>query len=291
MIKRTLLAGSVAAMALSTSAAFAAEVDLGFIVDRSGSVPESDFDNTMNALKAALNTININDPNVKYTVSIVTFSTSATKVTATPIRLDSAANLAALNTAIDNATSGFNTGGNTNYVAAMTAMNELSGNLGDVSILNFATDGEPNTGGSTLGAISPSADALIASGWDSMSFEAIGNNITQSDLDLLSGLGFDSVINPAPTNLPDDFILAGSAVRGGCSQIGSSAGITNTISDCFVVSTSFADMTTVYQKKIANSVITTGGTIDPIPVPAALPLLAGGLGIFGLMGWRRRKAA
>lgn len=28
-----------------------------------------------------------------------------------------------------------------------------------------------------------------------------------------------------------------------------------------------------------------------IPVPAALPLMAGGLGVIGLMGWRRRKAA
>lgn len=30
--------------------------------------------------------------------------------------------------------------------------------------------------------------------------------------------------------------------------------------------------------------------LTPIPLPAALPLLAGGLGIFGLIGWRRRQA-
>lgn len=29
----------------------------------------------------------------------------------------------------------------------------------------------------------------------------------------------------------------------------------------------------------------------PIPVPAALPLLAGGLGVLGVMGWRRRRQA
>lgn len=31
-------------------------------------------------------------------------------------------------------------------------------------------------------------------------------------------------------------------------------------------------------------------SIVPVPVPAALPLLAGGIGLLGLMGWRRRRA-
>jgi hypothetical protein len=31
-------------------------------------------------------------------------------------------------------------------------------------------------------------------------------------------------------------------------------------------------------------------TPHPIPLPAALPLLAGGVALFGLMGWRRRRA-
>ncbi|MEQ9490085.1 MAG: PEP-CTERM sorting domain-containing protein [Alphaproteobacteria bacterium] len=33
------------------------------------------------------------------------------------------------------------------------------------------------------------------------------------------------------------------------------------------------------------------GTLAAVPVPAALPLMAAGLGLFGLLGWRRRKAA
>lgn len=32
------------------------------------------------------------------------------------------------------------------------------------------------------------------------------------------------------------------------------------------------------------------GTIAPVPLPAALPLFAGGLGLFGLMGWLSKRA-
>ncbi len=33
----------------------------------------------------------------------------------------------------------------------------------------------------------------------------------------------------------------------------------------------------------------TGDAITPVPLPAALPLLAGGIGLLGFAGWRRRK--
>ena len=33
------------------------------------------------------------------------------------------------------------------------------------------------------------------------------------------------------------------------------------------------------------------GSIDPTPLPAALPLFASGLGALGLLGWRRKKKA
>jgi len=33
------------------------------------------------------------------------------------------------------------------------------------------------------------------------------------------------------------------------------------------------------------------GQIDPTPLPAALPLFAGGLGAMGLLGWRRKRRA
>jgi hypothetical protein len=47
----------------------------------------------------------------------------------------------------------------------------------------------------------------------------------------------------------------------------------------------------VIDVKTSITVSPMGSTAHPIPVPAALPLLAGGLGVLGMMGWRRRRAA
>jgi len=33
------------------------------------------------------------------------------------------------------------------------------------------------------------------------------------------------------------------------------------------------------------------GQVSPVPLPAALPLFAGGLGLMGLMGWRKKRTA
>ena len=35
----------------------------------------------------------------------------------------------------------------------------------------------------------------------------------------------------------------------------------------------------------------TVGSVEAVPLPASLPLFAGGLGLLGLMGWRRQRAA
>lgn len=50
---------------------------------------------------------------------------------------------------------------------------------------------------------------------------------------------------------------------------------------------------TVDWKYAAEESMRFAGTysVEPVPIPAALPLLAAGLGTMGLMGWRRRKFA
>src|SRR5262249_629394 len=41
----------------------------------------------------------------------------------------------------------------------------------------------------------------------------------------------------------------------------------------------------------ANQPVSYSGTITATPIPAALPLFAGGLGALGMLGWRRKKRA
>ncbi|MEM1045869.1 MAG: PEP-CTERM sorting domain-containing protein [Pseudomonadota bacterium] len=40
-----------------------------------------------------------------------------------------------------------------------------------------------------------------------------------------------------------------------------------------------------------STVVSGAAIVSPVPLPAALPLLAGGLGLIGLMGWRRKRRA
>jgi hypothetical protein len=286
------LSASVGAMA------HAATVDLGFIVDRSGSVGETNYDNTMAALKTALNAIDVTG-DTKYAISIVTFSgtnasNDATTVVADNILLDSAAAKTTLNTAIDAAITGTqiaSPGNLTNYELAFEAMAAL-GTSGDVSILNFATDGAPTEGDSSLGSLADEIAALQTAGWDAMNVEAIGSGIAGSSL--LQGLGFDTQITPGwdpDTDDIADFFVAGTLANGNCSGITSSAQIVNPISNCFVIDTTFADLPDAFNTKIAATVDLTGGDLNPIPVPATLPLIVAGFGMLGFAARRRRKSA
>ncbi|MEP1200457.1 vWA domain-containing protein [Tateyamaria sp.] len=291
---RNLAAAAVASVSLSAGISQAAIVDLGFIIDRSGSVGETNFDNTMQALKTALNTISLTG-NTQYAVSIVTFggtnsASGVTTVVADNILLDSVANRNTLNSAIDNnSTTGTQVGGLTNYESAFDTLAGL-GTSGDVSIINFATDGAPTQGDNNPTDLADEILALQNAGWDAMNIEAIGSGVAGSSL--LQALGFDTQIDATWDSSTDPLsdLLVGGTTNGSCSPIGNSGAIVNPISNCFVVDTSFADLPGVYQTKIASTVTTTGGTIDPVPLPAGLPLLLAGLGAFGLARRMKRKA-
>lgn len=276
MIRKTVLAGAVSAFAMVGSALSAATVDLGIIMDSSGSIAESDFDGAMNALANAIDA-NIPVGGVDtYRISVVAFSTGASTVVAAT-NVTSGAIRTNVSNAIRNwaSNNSNNTSGLTNYAAAL---NLINGNFGNVSgskasLINMMTDGQPNepgTNAEALAAAKTAATNLQNGGWDSLSFESVGNSAGNS---LLAGLGF------GPGNTPTDANLL--PIYTSAAQIG------DPLTTPFVLDLpNFAAYNSVIGSKIQKIV-----TPDPIPVPAALPLLIGGLGVFAFVGRRRRKAA
>lgn len=63
-----------------------------------------------------------------------------------------------------------------------------------------------------------------------------------------------------------------------------------------VITVSFSDTTVLSLTMpdagdLASYTFTQSDAIGAVPVPAALPLMAAGVGVFGLMGWRRKRTA
>jgi hypothetical protein len=269
MIKRTLLAGAVAAIALAGSALHAKTIDLGFIMDRSGSVG-SQFPAAMDALGDALAANIPFGQGDTYRISVVSFATSASVVVgATEINSQ-----ADLDSVVGTIKAQNNSGsGVTNYAAALNLLGAQFGTLGEISMVNMMTDGQPNEPGSNadaLAAAKSEATKLQNAGWDSLSFESVGNSAGNN---LLAGLGFGPGNTPNDATLLPIFTLA--------SQIN------DPLTQPFVLDLpNFAAYNSVIGTKVQKIV-----NPDPVPVPAALPLLLGGLGVFAFVGRRRRQAS
>ncbi|TCM88002.1 VPLPA-CTERM sorting domain-containing protein [Rhodovulum steppense] len=275
-----------AAMGAAPGVSASTIVDLGFIIDESGSVGQANYQSSILALRAALEQIPLADANVTYRVGVVSFGNGA-DVVAAPVVFDSAANknavLAALldeavPNSIDGGTRQYGLPGGitnaTNYVAAFDAIHNAFissfGSLGDNSILNMATDGGWNSGGNPTAR----ANALYNdNGWDSLSFEAIGG-FSQSNLNFLAGIGFDS------------------GGIGGCGITTDAASLQNVTENCFVIDVpSFAAFETAILTKVRKTVIDTGGDPNVVPLPAGLPLMLGVIGAFAFMRRRQMTAA
>jgi hypothetical protein len=52
-----------------------------------------------------------------------------------------------------------------------------------------------------------------------------------------------------------------------------------------------SDITIALTQSSSGSIISGSGTFSAVPLPAALPLFATGLGGLGLLGWRRKRRA
>jgi hypothetical protein len=288
-IMRKTIAASAAALAFSVTGASASTiVDLGFILDESGSVGQSNYESSVTSLRNAIATIPLADANVTYRVGVISFGNGA-DVVATPIAFTSAADRQSVLDALldesstsDGGTRGYGTPGGitnaTNYKSAFdlldSAFATAFGTLGTRSIINMTTDGGNNSGASDAEVKLIADELRTVSGWDMLSFEAVANT-SASDESYLASIGFDS------------------SGQGGCTITDDVDTLTDVINNCFVIDVaSFADYESAILKKVSRTVIDTGG--DPntgvVPLPAGLPLVLTALGAFGVVARRRRKA-
>lgn len=267
MSSRFLATTAIAAAFAVSSANAATEVNIAFIMDESGSVESDNYVAAMQSLSTAIGSIPRNDPNVTYTIGVISFSTAARTVVAPTVLTD--ATIGGIQSNITGDT--FNDG-TTCYSCAFSEVVSDWGTLdtGDISIINMMTDGEPTAGDTTAAGLLADVTGLRdTNNWDALSFEAVENFGSAPDSTFLANLAFDT----------GGF---------GGSIINTPAAITDPLNDAFVLEvTGFG---TAYDAAI-NSKIQRIVDPDPVPLPAGLPLLIAGLGAFGVIARSKKKKA
>ncbi|MCM8611496.1 VWA domain-containing protein [Accumulibacter sp.] len=249
-LKKIAIALALAGSTIAAGSANAAVIDLGFVLDRSGSVGSGNWTSVTSGLANALAVIPTAGPN-QYRIAVSSFATTAS-VDVLPVIL-TAGNLAGIQASINAIAF---TNGNTCIQCGTTALTNAyiaDGGLSSSSLMNISTDGVPNIGetnGTTL------RNSLTASGWDSISAEAIGN----FNLSFLQAL-----VSPNPgvtTNDPN--ALPNPLVQG------------------FVLTVAnFDDYGPAIAAKVQN--------IVDLPEPGSVALL--GVALAGIAGLRRKQAS
>lgn len=253
--KFALGAVSACVVALSPLASQAATIQLGFILDRSGSIPAADWNVIVDGLSSAIGTLIPVGGADTYEISVVSFATSAS-ADVSNFLVSNAAQRTALATTIFNLGDGRSgdvyVGGSTNFQAAFTTMNTVLSNTiagSAFSYVNFATDGVPNA------SAVAERNALINAGVDNISIEGIGNGVNAASLQ-------NDYCYPQPcdTTSPYNFPTQGFYIA------------VNTAAD--------------YAAAIANKIRTVTGQV---PEPGTLALA--GLALAGIGATMRRKSA
>lgn len=182
MVGRLKSLAVAAGIAFSLGAAAPAKADviqLGFILDSSGSITSSGWNTIRSALSGAINSlIPISGPD-QYEISVVSFSTTASTIVNHVLVTDAASRTAVANAI---AVAPF-LNANTNFAAAFSQMQTvLTASplyaAGLTQYVNFATDGVQNVGGTGV----TERNNLIAAGVDNISIEAIGAGVDAADL-------------------------------------------------------------------------------------------------------------
>lgn len=184
-MKKICAAVTLAVSTVVAVPASAGVIQLGFILDRSGSIGSGNWTTIVNGLSNAVNTLIPFGGANTYEVSVVSFATSAS-IDVNSYVINSAADRTAVAGMI--AAIGFS-GGSTDFAAAFTSMQtaltDAVGTTGFVtagtamaSYVNFATDGVPNSNAAGVAA----RNALIAAGIDNISIEGIGTGVNAAGL-------------------------------------------------------------------------------------------------------------
>jgi hypothetical protein len=178
-ISTSLFATAALIVSLSVAApARAATIQLGFLLDSSGSIGAGNWGIITAGLANAITAnIPIGGPDI-YEVSVVTFSSGTQTVVNHQLLNNNAAKAAAAAAVAAAPFLNENTNYEAGFQALQTALTSSPNfSAGGLSYVNFATDGAPNEpGGSTAAATLAgiaARDALIAAGIDNISIEGI----------------------------------------------------------------------------------------------------------------------
>lgn len=259
MTRHKRLTASLAAAALAVSLVAAAPaqastIQLGFILDGSASIGSGNWTTIVNGLADAIqNEIPIGGLDT-YEISVVSFGTTTSTIVDRAL-ITSAADATSVAALISGAT--FLNAGSTNYAAAFTAMQAVLTSSGTftpgLSYVNFATDGQPNTGGTGV----TERNNLIGAGIDNISIEGIGAGVDATFLQ-------NSICYPGPcdTTFPYNFPTQG-----------------------FYIGVSDA---TGYANAIGNKIEVVTG--QAVPEPTTLLLFGSGLVLARLRRRQRRQS-
>lgn len=171
LARKAAVATVVAAAAFGAAQANAGVIQLGFILDESGSIGSSNYSIIQNGLANAINTLV--PITGAYEISVVSFATTA-QTLVNHVLIDSAAARTSVANAILADTF---SGGSTAMDAAFNAMATAligSTQVIDSTYVNFATDGVPN---SQAAATTARNNMITNASVDNISIEAIGAGV------------------------------------------------------------------------------------------------------------------